>query len=206
MGDGLAPIRPRRSRTSLPGPGPRSSTPHVPSWGAGWTVTTLLGIRRAAIPARPLVGRGVPGRHARPASQRRRAPARAARPLTTPRGPRGPRASVPHHVQADVTVEVTAHSVKRRRHTGPGPARGPTRRGSGAPGLPDNALREEKPAACKNQSKRSNGWGRGVARHAATGLRKATERALHSDGKTGTAEWSSTSVQSQRSLRGGNSR
>ena len=145
-------------------------------------------------------------RHARPASQRRRAPARAARPLTTPRGPRGPRASVPHHVQADVTVEVTAHSVKRRRHTGPGPARGPTRRGSGAPGLPDNALLEEKPAACKNQSKRSNGWGRGVARHAATGLRKATERALHSDGQTGAAEWSSTSVPSQRSLRGRNGR
>jgi len=53
-----------------------------------------------------------------------------------------------------VTVEVTAHSVKRRRPTGPGPARGPTRRGSGAPGLPDNALRKEEPAACRNQSKK----------------------------------------------------
>ncbi len=32
-------------------------------------------------------------------------------------------------------------------------------------------------------------------------LKKATERALHSGGKTGAAKWSSTSVQRQRSLR-----
>ena len=81
LGDGLTPIRPRWSRTSLPGPGPRSSTPHVPSWAAGWTVTSLLGIGRAAITARPLVGRGVPGR--------------LAPRITAPPGP-GPASRPPH--------------------------------------------------------------------------------------------------------------
>ena len=84
-----------------------------------------------------------------------------------------------------VTAVVTAHGVKRSRPAGPGAARGPTRRGVPARrGRPDNALREENPAACRNQSKRHNGWGRGVARDEATGLEKSTERAAR-EGKFG---------------------
>ena len=65
------------------------------------------------------------------------------------------RASVPRHVAGAVTAVVTAHGVKRFRPAGPGAARGPTRReGPAHRGRPDNALRKEKPAACRNQSKR----------------------------------------------------
>jgi hypothetical protein len=65
-----------------------------------------------------------------------------------PQHPMRAAGSVPHHVQAAVTVEVTAHGVKRSRPPGKGPARGvgeaasgrgPTRRGAGPPGRPENA-------------------------------------------------------------------
>ena len=46
-------------------------------------------------------------------------------PLTTPTGAARAGGKHPHHARAAVTVEVTAHSVKRSRPTGPGLARGP---------------------------------------------------------------------------------
>jgi hypothetical protein len=146
----------RRTVTSPPGPGPSSSTPARPHAGRGGDSHKGVGGGRAVDAA----GSGQSG--------------------TSPRGPeksgRDRRASVPRHVESAVTAVtavVTVHGVKRSRPAGPGAARGPTRRGVPARrGRPDNALRKEKPAACRDQSKRNNGWGRGVARDAATGLEK----------------------------------
>ncbi len=114
-----------------------------------------------------------------------------------------------------MTVEITAHNIKRSRPTEPGLARGPrprcgpTRRVAGPQGRPENAQQKEQPATCKNQSKRNNGWGRGVARHAATGLKKSDGEGTHSDGKSRTAKWffsTSTIVQQQCTLPGCNGR
>ena len=87
-----------------------------------------------------------------------------------------------------VTVEVTAHGVKRSRPTRPGPARRAGEAASGrspthrrAPGRPDNAKQKERPAVCENQSKRRNGWGRDVAMHAATGLKNSDGEGTRSD-------------------------
>ncbi len=110
-----------------------------------------------------------------------------------------------------MTVEVTAHSVKRSWSTGPDPARGPRpgrdpiRSVAGPPGRrgrPENAHQIEGPAICKNQSKMSNGWGRSIAKHEATGLKNSDGEGTRSDGKS--AKWSSTSVQRECRLHGRN--
>ena len=170
----------RRSVTSPPGPGPSSSTPARPHAGRGGDSHRGVGSGRAVDAA----GSGQSG--------------------TSPRGPeksgRDRRASVPRHVGSAVTAVVTAHGVKRSRPAGPGAARGPTRRGVPARrGRPDNALRKEKPAACRNQSKRNNGWGRGVARDAATGLESDGEGNATMD-NCGIARWPSKCVQQRSTL------
>ena len=116
--------------TSPSGPGPASSSPHVLTRDEG---------EDGHVPAGPRPGRDPP-----------RVPTRAAgsqgvtRPQLvagdSPPGP-GPSGSgvhedqggsVPRHVEGAVTVEVTAHGVKRIRPAGPVAARGPTRRGEPA--------------------------------------------------------------------------
>jgi hypothetical protein len=158
--------------TSRPGPGPASSAPHVPTRDVGQSRPCRPASRQRS-PARPHAGRGVPGRHA-PATRRRRVPARAASPPHGPEGGRrGPGASVPQSRRG--RRDRRGHGARCKavpaRGAGCGP-RADSERGAGPPGRPDNALREVKPAACEDQSKRNNGWGRGVARDAATGLEK----------------------------------
>ena len=76
-----------------------------------------------------------------------------------------------------VTAVVTAHGVKRSRPARPGAARGPTRRGVPARrGRPDNALRKEKPAACRNQRKEQR-VGQGCCQECSNRAEKSTERA-----------------------------
>ena len=172
------------SITSLPGPGPSSST-HASTSGTGVDGHNLVGAQPDSVaPARPRVRRGAAGRSV-PARRSGRVRPEWHVPSRPREGGRDHRASVPRRSEGAVTVGVTAHGVKRFRPAGPGAARGPTRRrGPARRGLPDNAM----PCGRRNlppvgiRAKEITGWGRGVARDEATGLENR-RREQQSDGK-----------------------
>ena len=72
----------------------------------------------------------------------------------------------------------------------------------GRPAGPAGECSAGRATCCLQESEqRINGCGRGVARHAATGLKNSDGKGTCSDGNSRTAKWSSTSVQQQRTLR-----
>ena len=147
-----------RARPCPAGPRPAQLYPTRPHAGRGVPCRAMAGHLILARPhadrrdpraarAPQLITAGPrPGRHVPLTTPTGAARAGGKRPPITSRPARPSRSRARHHVRGAVTVEVTAHSVKRSRPTGPGPAReprpgcAPTRRVAGPPGRPENAI------------------------------------------------------------------
>ena len=188
----LFPARPHAGReedSHVPaGPRPGRDPPRVPTRAAGSQGVTRPQLDAAGSRPERLRGPRGPGGK-RPPSRRGRRDRRGhgARCKAVPaRGAGcGPRAehvqadvavgrASPHHAGGAVTVEVTAHGVKRSRPAGPGAACGSTRRGG--PACRAGRIMPNREALPSAGISAGSGWGRGAAAEQAAGLKNDQQR------------------------------